>query len=160
MKKYFVFMRKTSDFSPQDVVYHVSVGITTRDYSALSKVVEMCQNSGYYLSVVCDDSDAFVSYAHKVAFRGRSFFSVNFRQASVSIQQLRSMIMDGSFPSFENSLYIDTNLDYFLHQNDPLWRLNHQSIVLQRSCSPAQRKNLSLRTRTLSQQVANLKGVA
>lgn len=142
MKTYFKFMRKRNAFQPEDVVYHVAVGNTSREICDLVSVKEVCKHLEYYFEVVNDESDEFICKAHKMAFKGISMLRVNFRHVSISINSLKQLIISNSFAKYESQLTVNIELEYFLHINDPIWLLNHKSFVLQNSYSPVQRKNL------------------
>lgn len=144
MKRYFKFMRKKHGFCAEDVVYHVAVGISSRDLCDLVTVKDACQRLGYFMQEISDECDNFVTKAHKEAFKGISIFRVNFRHVAISVSRLKAMIIADSWAKYESELAINIDLEYFLHVNDPVWRLNHKSFVLQRGYSPVQRKNLSL----------------
>ena len=143
MKKYFKFMRKKHGFCAEDVVYHVAVGISSRDLCDLVTVKDACERLGYFMQEVSDECDLFITKAHKEAFKGISIFRVNFRHVAISVARLKAMIIADSWAKYESELAINIDLEYFLHANDPVWRLNHKSFVLQRGYSPVRRKYLS-----------------
>lgn len=154
MINYYVFVRQKGCLDPNDVIYHVKVGTSDREFAKLCLVKEFCKDCGHYFRKRGNETDIAMDFLHRSVFKGIPSYKLDFRKATLTISQLYQMIIDDTFDAFESNLASTLSQQYFYFKDNPKWRINHKSYVLQRELAISTRKYLSHSKESQSIQVA------
>lgn len=104
MKSKFMFVRKMDGFSIDDVVYFVWVGESKREQAKLALVQCYATDCALYFRKYDDVARTAFENLGNSLIKGCAFSTVYLRTASVSINELYSLILDDTFESFESNL--------------------------------------------------------
>lgn len=103
MKRDYYFIRVPGKFNPDDVVYKVSAGCSTKEQTKLALIKEYCKDCGLYFAEVSTKSDAAVEKLAESLFH-KGFVSKMFlRMRCISVSECYRRIIDDSFSSFEEN---------------------------------------------------------
>lgn len=103
MKKIYVFVRVVGKFSPNDVVYHVRVGESSRDCTLLALIKEYCHDCGLYLKERGRDTDIMTDNLAKGVFRDAMIPRLHLRFVSISVSECYRRIIDDDWNDIEAS---------------------------------------------------------
>lgn len=103
MKHYYYFIRKAGRFEPDDVVYKISAGSSTREQTKLALIREYCKDCGLYFAEVSVKSDSSIEKLAESLFHKGIVSKLFLRIRSISVIECYRRIIDDSFQSFEDS---------------------------------------------------------
>ena len=142
MKSNYYFVLDLNKFSPQIVVYTVSVGSSHREQVKFALVREYCENCGMYFHPVSVTSDKAIDNLAERLFPGSLLPRLGLRRAKVTISQIYSMIIDDSFGAYENSLTESPSKLHVLNVLDPVFHFQNSKPKSNTFLPSVQRKNL------------------
>lgn len=143
MKRKYLFVRKVSRFSVDDVVYHVWVGSSQRELTQLSLVQFYCEDCGLFFHQWNDKTAKSVQNLANGLFPSTSASIFLLKRADVTISELYQMIVDDSFTAYEKKLARPKGWATIIRLFDPsiFWYQNESKCNT--TCLPLIRKYLS-----------------
>lgn len=103
MKRIYVFVRVVGKFSPNDVVYHVRVGESSRDCTLIALIKEYCRDCGLYLKERGRDTDIMTDNLAKGVFRDAMIPRLHLRFVSIPVSECYRRIIDDDWSDIEAS---------------------------------------------------------
>lgn len=113
MKHYYYFIRVAGKFDPDDVVYKISAGSSTREQTKLALIQEYCKDCGLYFALVSDKSDSAIEKLAESLFHKGIISRLFLRIRTISVTECYRRIIDDSFHKFEDN---SSERPAFFHQ--------------------------------------------
>ena len=143
MKHYYYFIRKAGKFDPDDVVYKVAAGSSTREQTKLALIREYCKDCGLYFAQVSAQSDSSIEKLAESLFNKGIVSKLFLRIRTISVTECYRRIIDNSFQSFEDS---SSECPSFFHQLSTVsfnFLPSKSSPKAEKDCPGVTRKHLS-----------------
>lgn len=144
MKSYYYFVRQSTDFCHDDVVYKVGVGISKRDQTKLCLIETYCEDCGLYFQKVSATSDQAILNLAESLWPNSKCALLMLKTASISISDLYSRIVDDRWSDIEREAKNKHSFFRLLACFDARQPQPHTKFHSITTCPPGIRKNLSL----------------
>lgn len=100
----FIFVRSTTNFQPDDVIYHVWVGSSRKDAVQAALIREFANDCGLYWRKYDENVCQAITCLAESLFPGHMMPRIMLRSCSISVQELYSLIINDGFSLYEKNL--------------------------------------------------------
>lgn len=143
MKSYYYYLRNAESTDPNQVLYKVAVGRSSREMIKLSLLENFALDTGGFLRQVDEDSDFFLLARAKRIFPSSRYPMMMWKSSQLNVVSLYRMIMDDTIGRFERELKMPKSYFFQISSLLPSYFAPRLHLVSLRPASQSPRKYLS-----------------